>query len=410
MHRFRPLSSARTRNFFKYEEAKKGQNKKFIIFSLVLLAGIGLGWVTGRYSYDLLTITGIAPRDQMLDTSTIQQTYATLKANYDGQIDDKKLLDAANAAMVQAVGDDYTVYMDSSTAKAFNDDLTGSIGSGIGVEMASRSGRLVVLRVLADNPALRAGIKPGDVIIAVDGKSVVGQGLSEVVGKIRGPTGSSVSVTVDRDGKSIDFTMTREAINNLSVDSYVKDGIGVIRIIRFDDKTGDLAREAAKKLKSQNVKGVVVDLRNNGGGYVSAAQAVAGIWLDDKVIMTERSGGVVIDTLRTGRNTILAGVKTVVLVNGSSASASEILAGALKEYGEATIVGEKTFGKGSVQKLYDLSDGAILKVTVAKWYTPNGNNINSNGISPDKIVAYSDDDFQKGIDTQLDAAISELNK
>lgn len=388
----------------------RNQNKRFIIFALVLLVGVGVGFGIGRYSYNVLTIVGIAPKISELDTSSLQQTYATLKANYDGPIDDKKLIEAANSAMVQAVGDDYTVYMDKKTAQAFNDDLSGSIGSGIGVEMTMRSGRLVVLRVLADNPALRAGMKAGDVITAVDGKSIAGLDLGSVVSKIRGPTGSQVEVTVDRNGKSIDFTMNRETINNQSVDSFVKDNVGVIRILRFDDKTGELARAAAKKLVAEGVKGIVVDLRNNGGGYVSAAKEVASLWLDDKVIMTERAGDQIIDTIKSGRNTTLNGVKTVVIINASSASASEILAGALKDYNQATIMGEKSFGKGSVQKLFDVSDGAIIKITVAKWYTPNGQNINGNGITPDIIVKYDEADFNKGIDTQLDAAIAQIKK
>lgn len=410
MNRFRPFKGKHEHNLLGNNEKTRSQNKRFIIFSIVLLAGVGLGFGIDRYSYDIFTIVGLAPKQSQLDTSSLQQTYSTLKANYDGPIDENKLIEAANSAMVQAVGDDYTVYMNKKTAEAFNDDLSGSIGSGIGVEMTSRSGRITVLRVLADNPALRAGIKPGDVITAVDDKSIAGLDLATVVSKIRGPTGSKVKVTIDRDGKMMDFTMARETINNQSVDSFVKDGVGVIRILRFDEKTGELARAAAKNLLAQGVKGIIVDLRNNGGGYVSAAQDVASLWLDDQVIMTERTNGQIVDTIKSERNTLLANTKTVVLINGSSASASEILAGALKEYGKATVIGEKSFGKGSVQKLFGVDNGALIKITVAKWYTPNGNNINGNGITPDIIIKYDEADFNKGIDTQLDGAILNINK
>lgn len=410
MYKFKNKHSSSRHNFFQYEKAQKGQNKKFIIGSLILILGIGMGFVVGKYSYDIITFTGLVPKSSILDTASLQETYSILKQNFDGPIDDQKLIDAANSAMARAVGDEYTAYMNSKEAEVFNNDLSGSIGSGIGVEMTKRSGQIVVLRVLADNPALRAGIKPGDIITAVDGKPVNDEDLSSVVSKIRGSSGTQVMVTVNRDGRSIDFTMVRETINNKSVDSYVKDGIGIIRIMRFDEETGKLAREAAKQLKEKNVQAVVLDLRNNGGGYVSSAEEVAGIWLDDKVIMTERIGSEIIDTIKSGRNPILSGMKTVVLINGSSASASEIVAGALKDYGVATIIGEKSFGKGSVQKLFNLVNGALLKVTVAKWYTPNGKNINSNGIAPDVIVEYSEADFNRGIDPQLDAAVREAGK
>lgn len=389
---------------------KMSGNKILIWFSLTLFGGIGFGYMVGHYTENILDIVGVSKQSSKLDTSAIQEVYSTLKLNYDGTIDDKKLIDAASAAMVQSVGDQYTMYMDETTAKLFNDDLSGSVGSGIGVEMGIRNDKVTVLRVLADNPALRAGIQAGDVIVAVDGNSISGQSTEQVALKIRGQSGTTVKVTVERSGVSKDYTMTRETINNLSVDASIKDGIGILRIIRFDEQTGDLARQAAKDFKAKGVKGVVVDLRNNGGGYVSAAKDVASLWLDNQVIMTERTGDTITDTLKSGRNTVLSGVKTVVLVNGSSASASEIVAGALKDYGVATIVGEKSFGKGSVQKLFDIGTGAMLKVTIAKWYTPHGKNINGEGITPDVTVVYSSDEFNKGNDNQLQAAIAQLSK
>lgn len=410
MYPFRKKQHANRHNFFRYEKSTKTQNKKFILASLLLISGIGLGFVVGKYSYDIVTFTGLVPKASILDTASLQETYSILKENYDGTIDDKKLLDAANSAMARAVGDDYTAYMNSQEAQVFNNDLSGSVGSGIGVEMTLRSGQIVVLRVLADNPALRAGIKTGDIITAVDGKSIAGEDLSSVVSKIRGNSGTQVAVTVSREGRSIDYTMVRETINNKSVDSYVKDGVGIIRIMRFDEETGKLARDAAKSLKEKNVKAIVVDLRNNGGGYVSSAEDVAGLWLDDKIIMTERVGDEIIDTIKSGRNPILNGMKTVVLINGSSASASEILAGALQDYGAATIVGEKSFGKGSVQKLFNVANGSLLKVTIAKWYTPNGKNINAGGITPNLVIEYTEDDFNKGVDAQIDGAIKEALK
>jgi len=175
-------------------------------------------------------------------------------------------------------------------------------------------------------------------------------------------------------------------------------------ITRFDDQTGQLARQAAQSFKSQNVKSVILDLRGNGGGYLTAAQDVAGLWLDNKVVVTEKNNGKVVDELKSGTNPILVGIPTVVLVNGSSASASEIVAGALQDHGAAKLVGEKTFGKGSVQKLITLPEGAQLKVTIARWYTPNGKNISKQGIAVDKEAKLTTEDINANRDPQLDAA------
>lgn len=176
-------------------------------------------------------------------------------------------------------------------------------------------------------------------------------------------------------------------------------------ISRFDAQTGNLATKAAQEFKSKGVKGVIVDLRDNGGGYLDAAQAVAGLWLDHKLVVTEKTNGQVVDSIMSGSTPILAGLKTVVLVNGGSASASEILSGALQDYGVATLVGEKTFGKGTVQKVISLPDGRILKVTVARWYTPKGKNITAQGIEPNQKVSISAADSNAGRDPQLDAAM-----
>jgi carboxyl-terminal processing protease len=198
--------------------------------------------------------------------------------------------------------------------------------------------------------------------------------------------------------------ITRANVMNPSVYSKVADGIGIMTITRFDDQTGQLARAAAQSFKTQNVKSVILDLRGNGGGYLTAAQDVVGLWLNNKTVVTERTNGKVTDDLKSGSNPILEGLPTVVVVNASSASASEITAGALQDNGVAKLVGVTTFGKGSVQKLINLPEGAELKVTVAKWYTPNGKNISKQGITPDKIVTISADDVNAGRDPQLDAA------
>jgi carboxyl-terminal processing protease len=179
---------------------------------------------------------------------------------------------------------------------------------------------------------------------------------------------------------------------------------------RFDESTTDQARQAARDFKDKGVKSVILDLRGNGGGLLNAAQDVAGLWLDDQVVVSERTNGKVTDELRSGSNPLLNGLPTVVLVNGSSASASEIVAGALQDYKAGILIGEKTFGKGSVQKLIDLADDSVLKVTVAKWYTPHGKNIHKQGINPDQKVELSADDANAGRDPQMDKALEYLRK
>jgi carboxyl-terminal processing protease len=338
----------------------------------------------------------------------LQQTYQQLKANFDGTLDDQTLIDGANKGLVAAANDTYTLYLNKQDAKAFNDDLTGTIGGGIGAEIALRNNVPTVVGVLDNNPAKAAGLQNGDVIVKINGDAVTGQTVDQVVAKIRGDVGTSVKLDITRGGQAMTFTITRATVNNPSVASSVSNGLGIMTISRFDEKTADQARTAAQSFKSQGVKAVILDLRDNGGGYLDAAQAVAGLWLNDKEVVSEKTNGKTVDTLYSTSNPILADIPTVVLVNGNSASASEIVTGALKDYKVATIIGDKTFGKGSVQKLIDLGNGAELKVTVAKWYTPNGLNINQQGITPDKVVDLTNDDANAGRDPQLAAAKQQL--
>ena len=382
-------------------------SKNTFILSMAFVALVA--FVAGTRSTQLYAsvapLFGIKASADTLDMSIVQKTFQELKANYDGTLDMGKLVDGAARGMVAAAGDRYTVFMDKTEAQDFAKQLSGEV-SGIGCEIGVRSNQPTIIRVLTDSPAEQAGVKANDVIVAVNGESVVGADSSTVAEKIRGEAGTSVKVKVARGGAVQEFTITRAKISDPSVRWSVKDGVGTIIISRFDQDTGSLARKAANELKSQGVKGVILDLRDDGGGYLDAARDVAGLWLDNKTVVTEKTDGKVTDTVTTGSNTVLAGVKTIVLVNGGSASASEIVAGALQDYKVATLVGEKTFGKGTVQKLIDLPDGRELKVTIARWYTPNGKNITKEGITPDKKVQLTSDDMNAGRDPQADAALS----
>lgn len=381
-----------------------------LIIGLAVIIGYAGGTRNDQITGLVAPAFGIKTETGTLDLSSVQTTYRTLKANFDGNLDTKALINGASRGLTAAAGDTYTIYMDRKEADEFNKDLNGDIGGGIGAEIGNRNNQPTVTRTLADSPAQKTGVLAGDIIVGVNDESTKNWSVSDTVSKIRGDIGTTVKLTVLRGTEPKEFTITREKITSPSVDSTVVNGIGIITMRRFDDTTGDLARKAARDFKDQNVKGVVLDLRGNGGGLLTAAQDVAGIWLDNKIVVSEKTNGKTTDELRSGGNPILSGVPTVVLVNSGSASASEIVAGALKDHGVATLIGEKTFGKGSVQKLIDLQDGSVLKVTVAKWYTPNGKNINKEGIEPNQKVDLTATDANTGKDPQLDAAKTFLNK
>ncbi|MFZ2125280.1 MAG: S41 family peptidase [Candidatus Saccharimonadales bacterium] len=396
-------------------EKKNLKKNKYITPIIVFIAiavSLGFGYVAGTYHYQIEAaigpVFGYKVHSGDIDLSSLQETYNQLAANYDGKLDVNKLVQGANHGMVDAVGDAYTVYMNPEEAVDFNNTLTGSIGGGIGAQIGVKNSKVVIIKPLKDNPAIKAGLKAGDIITKVNDDSTTGWTVDQAVTKIRGEVGTTVKLTILRGTETKVYTITRETINNPSVESSISDGLGVITITRFDGETGDLARAAAQNFVSKGVKKVILDLRGNGGGYVSAAVDVAGLWLDNKTIMTERSDNVIKNTLKSGNNAILSGIETIVLVDGQTASASEIVAGALQDYKAAKLVGEKTFGKGSVQLPVPLSGGGELKVTVARWYTPNGKNITQDGIDPDYVVEYTQSDFNKDIDPQMDKAESLL--
>lgn len=391
---------------FKGSSGGVSRNIYFLTIAIVAV----IGFVAGTRQNELLAavgpVFGIKAAAGSLDTSSLQATYRQLKANYDGSLDPSKLINGANQGMVAAAGDPYTVYMTAEEARQFDRDLSGDIGGGIGAEIGVRNDQPTILRTLRDTPAEKAGLKPDDVIAKVNNTDTNGWTADKAAQIIRGEIGTTVKIQVIRDGEPQEFTITRANITSPSVEATVAGGIGTLTISRFDDETAGEARRAAKDFKRQNVKGVILDLRGNGGGYLTAAQEVAGLWLDNKVVVTERRSGAVQEELKSGSDPVLAGVPTVVLVNGSSASASEIVAGALQDYGAATLIGEKTFGKGTVQKLVELRGGAELKVTIARWYTPKGRNITSEGIAPDKKVDLTKEDVDADRDPQMDAAMA----
>lgn len=391
-------------------KVQAGISKSVYFLTIAVVAVVG--FVAGTRSNELLAavvpVFGLKVETSTLELAAVQKTYQELKANYDGELDKKKLIDGASRGLVQAAGDQYTVFMDAEEAAEFEKDLSGEIGGGVGAEIGVRSGKPTILRVLPGNPAERAGVKAGDVIAAVNDQATTGWNAEKTAGEIRGEVGTTVKLSLVRGSELKELTITREKVTNPSVQASVQNGIGILTLSRFDNETSTQAKKAAENFKQQKVRGVILDLRGNGGGYITAAQEVAGLWLDNKVVVTEKAKGQVVDELKSGSNPLLASIPTVVLVNGGSASASEIVAGAFQDYKTATLIGEKTFGKGTVQKVLDLGAGTQLKVTVARWYTPNGKNITQEGITPDQAVELTAADTDAGRDPQLDAALRQL--
>lgn len=405
-------STTDTRDLYYQSPAseKKVSLATSIIISFITLAvgfGVGLNWekmVNGFSPY--LGGKNVAGA---VDFSSLQSVYDRLVENYDGTIDKNKVIQEAKRGLVNAAGDKYTYYMTAQEADDFNKDLNGDVGAGIGVEIGERDGLVKVLRTTPDNPARRAGVLAGDIIYKADGEDISALSVDEVAKKLRGAVGSKVVLTVMRDSEEVEFELVRETINNVSVYSEIRGKTAIITISRFDQDTGKLSREKAQEAISKGANKIILDLRGNGGGYVSAAKEVASLWIDGDLVVNQRSANGIYSekTYAERGGAILSGLKTIVLVNGSTASASEIVAGALKDYGKATIIGETTYGKGSVQALEQFTTGEILRVTVAKWYTPKGKNINGEGIKPDKEVVRTFEQINKEEDPQLEAALAE---
>lgn len=389
----------------KWEERQVSLGGAIITGAVTLIIGLFVGINWNNISSTFLPYLGVKTTTAN-DWSALDEVYSTLVQNYDGEVSKEEIIEGAKKGIAAAVGDVYTAYMTPEEAKEYEASLHGDVGAGIGIEMALRDGYVRVLRTLPDNPAGKAGIKAGDIIYKIDDEEVYAEGSDVIASKLRGAARTTVKLTVVRDGEEKSFELTRETINNVSAYATYDGSTAIITVTRFDSNTGTLVQKiVADEFPKHNVKQVILDLRNNGGGYVSAAKDLLSLWVDGDVVLVQKTNGITHDTTYANRGQAkLADIPTVVLVNGSTASASEIVAGALKDYKKATILGETTFGKGVVQTLFDLSKGSLLKVTTARWYTPNGSSINGEGVTPDIEVELTYDDTNMGRDPQLDAA------
>lgn len=331
---------------------------------------------------------------------------------YDKEIPDTKLFYGSLQGLVASLGDPYSVFMTPTDATQFGEDLKGNF-EGIGAEIAVKNNQLLIISPLDDSPAMKAGLKPRDWIIKVNGTSTEGMTATQAVTLIRGPKGTEVVLNIYREGFSEpkDIKIIRDQINVKSLTWEYKNynQIAWIKVRQFNDDTMPLFDKAINEISSKpEVKGIVLDLRSNPGGYLEVAIEMAGEWDGDKVVVSEKNRDGLETFHRAFKAARLNKYKTVVLVNDGSASASEIVAGALKDWGKATLVGLKTFGKGSVQELDDLSDGSQVKLTIAKWFTPSGQSIDEAGIEPDIKIELTDEDYNSDRDPQLDKALEIL--
>ncbi len=328
---------------------------------------------------------------------------------YEQPVSETSLFYGAMDGLLEGLDDPYSTFFDPEEAAEFAEELSGSF-EGIGAEIAIKDDQLQIVAPLPGTPAEQAGAKPGDKIYLIDGEETTDMTLEEAVSRIRGPKGTSVTLSISRDGleELEDIVIVRDEINIDSVEWELRDdGIAVVNMYFFNEDTAVLFEEAIQDILTHDVSGVILDLRSNPGGLLSMAIDVSSAWLGNQTV--------VIEQIKDERQTIsghglarLSGLPTVVLINEGSASGSEIVAGALQDFDAAILVGMTTFGKGSVQDFKGLKDGSAVKITVAKWLTPNGRSINELGINPDIEIEYPIEDFYAGHDPQFTKAIEVL--
>lgn len=398
------------------ETTMKQRNTKILIGAVIFLS-FTLGWAFGHLDFQTQK-AGFSPSITNKETNTsvdfgiFWQTWDKIVTEFDGKIDYQAMINGAVSGMVNALGDPYTVFMNAQQSQSFDQELEGSI-TGIGAEVGIKGDRVIVVAPIDNSPAQKAGIKAQDIILTINDEDTKGMDLNTAVFKIRGEAGTKVKLQIQRGEQRLDFEITREKIDTKSVKWEVKDNnIGYIEITRFDSHTTELTRQATTELSQKGVRAIILDLRNNPGGFLDSAVNVASEFVKSGTVVTEKP------TSRTGKEERYTAsgkgkltdtkIPMVVLVNGGSASASEIVAGALQDNGRAILIGEKTFGKGSVQAIENLAGGASLRVTIAHWFTPNGKNISKEGISPNIEVKLTEDDFKADKDPQIDKAIEYL--
>lgn len=403
-----------------------------IIALLSFVIGIFIGTtqkqaqeLAGQFTSGLDGISGLsgtaaAPQD--LNFKLFWEVWQKVKVDaVDHNVTDQDLFYGAVRGVVGALKDPYSVFFTPDETRKFNEELSGSF-EGIGAEIGfSKSNILSIIAPLPGTPAERAGLKAEDMILKIDGQDTTDMSLEDAVSKIRGPKSTEVTLNIFREGfgEPKDFAIIRDRIQIESVKWEMKEikgktptqksgQVAYIKISHFNADTGDKFEKIVMPVLQKNPDGIILDLRNNPGGFLDVSVDIAGFWTGDKTVVIEQIKGDKKEELKGDGVARFQDIPTIVLVNGGSASASEIVAGALQDHGKAKIVGTKTFGKGSVQELESLGNGSSLKLTVAKWLTPKGVSISEKGITPDIEVKFTDKDFEEKKDPQLEKALELL--
>lgn len=399
---------------------QKNLQKKILITLVIVLPILAFLLGFEIASRELITSTSstpaVAEATQVAspeDLKMFWQVWEKVKEKYVDveKLDAEKMMYGAMRGIVESLGDPHSEFMDPEQSKDFLNSLEGSL-TGIGAEVGMRDGMLVIVSPLRGSPAEKAGLLPGDNIFKIDGEITANLSISEAVQKIRGEADTKVTLTIFRQGEveSRDVTITRAFID---IDSVVvnkhEDGIAVVTVSTFAEDTAAEFKKALVVLAAEKPKGVILDLRFNGGGFLDAAIEMASDLMTEGPVVKIHERGKADKIVGVTGYSILPQTPLVVLINEGSASSSEILAGALRDNGRAKIFGKKSFGKGTVQELVqDFTDGSILRITVAKWFTPAGTDVTAEGIKPDFEVELSAKDFFAGNDTQLNAAAKYL--
>lgn len=408
-------------NIIKNLKKKKGFRALAMGVALTLIIGVSVYAGNRLTAFGILPITSVSAVQSSLekvnDTENFKKVLEIremLYRWYDGEIDDSKLAEGAIKGMVSSLGDQYTYYMNGKEFSDFKEKSQGNY-MGIGIQVAAKDGKIVVISPIQGGPAEKAGIKTGDIILKINGEPVSGNELDKAVSMMKGTTKENIKLTLYREGKGeFDVDVMRDVIKTVNVKSEMIDGdIGYIEVLAFDEGTAKDFENQLKALEDKGMKGLILDLRGNPGGFMKeCVDLVSNFVPKDKVIVStiDKYGNKEESVSKGG---IAQGMPLVVLIDGGTASASEIVAGAIRDYDLGTLVGTTSFGKGIVQVVLDKigqeKDGTALKVTISKYYTPNGENIHKKGIGPDVTVEYpkelKEKTYSRSTDPQFEKAL-----
>ncbi|HPS21617.1 MAG TPA: S41 family peptidase [Candidatus Paceibacterota bacterium] len=396
----------------------KKRKKIFYVLLIVVVFFLGI-FVGFKKQPSLAKVINIAnsetPSKINADFEPFWKVWNSINEKYPDadKVDNQKRVYGAIAGLVSSLNDPYSIFFNPEETKEFKEDIAGSF-SGIGLEVGIKDGILTAISPLKDTPAYQANIKPGDKILKINDTLTSDLSIEEAIDLIRGEVGTAVSLTIFRDGEKDpkEIKIVRQTINVPTLETEKRDdGIFIIRLYSFTENSPELFKKALKEFAKANSDKLILDLRGNPGGYLEAAVNISSWFLPDgKVIVTEDYGDDISpkDYRSLGYDVFSEKLKFVILIDEGSASASEIVAGAMQDYKKAILVGTKSYGKGSVQELVDVTPDTVLKITVAKWLTPNGNSISEKGLTPDYEVKYTKEDFEKKIDPQLNKAVELL--